>query len=719
MPNQVGTSQVIRFATFEVDLQEQELRKGGLRQKLTGQPLQVLAILLERPGTVVTREELQGRLWPDTFVDVDHNLNTAINKIREALGDSWENPRFVETIPRRGYRFIGEIRQEPVVVTPLSSEVSLAKWKKWAIGIVTLGFAGLVFLAVVEHLVRPALQRTPRVLGYSQLTNDALPKVVQNFPWSIQLVSNGPRIYFSQIASGSDSHAFAEIPSSSAADGSTNPIRTSFEWPIPTSVSPDGSQVLVTGGVYSWDRPMWVVSVPSGTSRRLGTLVGHDASWSPDGRSIVFAKNHELYQTDIEGTTCKKLASVQDGVATQIRWSPDGTRLRFTSTDNFTALGSSSIWQVSTSDGVNIQRLFPVQDDSRSQDCCGNWTADGKYFVFQSTRDGATGIWAMRENSHSSPTSISSPAQLTSGPIRFTSPLPSRDGKRIFAIGEQLRGELTKFDLESQKFVRYLSGISAEQLSFSRDGEWVTYVTYPEAVLWKSRINGSHRQQLTVRPLQASGPRWSPNGQRIVFSGNMPGEKPHLYVIPAEGGSPEAITASSAGQTGAGDPTWSPDGNSVIFFEVNDHGLDATSRVLLLDLQTRRVSPLPASEGLYSSRWSPDGRYVVAITWDSRKLRLFDFQGPRWSELANGSVGWPEWSLDGKSVFYIDGGPPLTYSRVDIKNHKVERVADFEHVRGENAGRVGAYYGVAPDGSPIFLRNTGIHEIYALDVDLP
>jgi DNA-binding winged helix-turn-helix (wHTH) protein len=106
---QVGASQVIRFATFEVDLQAQELRKGGLRLKLTGQPFQVLAILLEQPGSVVTREELQKRLWPDTFVDVDHNLNTAINKIREALGDSSENPRFVETLPRRGYRFIGPI----------------------------------------------------------------------------------------------------------------------------------------------------------------------------------------------------------------------------------------------------------------------------------------------------------------------------------------------------------------------------------------------------------------------------------------------------------------------------------------------------------------------------------------------------------------------------------------------------------------------------------
>ena len=88
MPDQVGTSQVIRFATFEVDLQAQELRKARLRLKLSGQPFQVLAILLEQPGVVVTREEPQKRLWPDTFVDADHNLNYAINKIREALGDS-------------------------------------------------------------------------------------------------------------------------------------------------------------------------------------------------------------------------------------------------------------------------------------------------------------------------------------------------------------------------------------------------------------------------------------------------------------------------------------------------------------------------------------------------------------------------------------------------------------------------------------------------------
>src|SRR5499433_2422097 len=100
----------MRFGTYEVDLRLGELRKSGIRVKLTGQPFQILVILLEHPGDLVTREQLQRRLWPsDTFVDFDRGLNAAINRVREALGDSAENPRFVETLPRRGYRFIAPI----------------------------------------------------------------------------------------------------------------------------------------------------------------------------------------------------------------------------------------------------------------------------------------------------------------------------------------------------------------------------------------------------------------------------------------------------------------------------------------------------------------------------------------------------------------------------------------------------------------------------------
>jgi DNA-binding winged helix-turn-helix (wHTH) protein len=174
MPDQVGTSRVIRFATFEVDLQAQELRKAGLRLKLTGQPFQVLAILLEQPGVGVTREELQKRLWPDTFVDVDHNLNTAINKIREALGDSSDNPRFVETLPRRGYRFIAPVNgtlttNASAVSSSNQSEIKPQEFLAHRIGdrpylflavLAALAVAVGSVLAYQHHKANPAQEQT-------------------------------------------------------------------------------------------------------------------------------------------------------------------------------------------------------------------------------------------------------------------------------------------------------------------------------------------------------------------------------------------------------------------------------------------------------------------------------------------------------------------------------------------------------------------------------
>jgi len=141
-------AQVVRFATFEVDLRAGELRKSGLRLKFSGQPLQVLVILLERPGEVVTREELQKRLWPDTFVDVDHNLNAAINKIRETLGDSAENPRFVETLARRGYRFIAPVEgEEPSRVVEAKATQGLRS------AILPVGFGLLAVIAMTAVLL--------------------------------------------------------------------------------------------------------------------------------------------------------------------------------------------------------------------------------------------------------------------------------------------------------------------------------------------------------------------------------------------------------------------------------------------------------------------------------------------------------------------------------------------------------------------------------------
>ena len=155
------TARLVRFGTFEVDLRARELRKSGTKLRLNGQPFEVLTILLKRPGEVVTREELQKHLWPDTFVDVEHNLNTAINKIREALGDSAESPRFVETLPRRGYRFIGSVEYTGDRDTPASEEQQAISFKPkvgirqryWAAGILLV--SAPILVAAFFRLMAP------------------------------------------------------------------------------------------------------------------------------------------------------------------------------------------------------------------------------------------------------------------------------------------------------------------------------------------------------------------------------------------------------------------------------------------------------------------------------------------------------------------------------------------------------------------------------------
>src|ERR1700750_1173409 len=137
----------IRFGPYEVDLQAGELRKDGVRLKLTGQPFQVLAILLERPGEVITREELQQRLWPDTFVDFDHNLKSAINRIREVLHDSAESPQFVETLPRRGYRFIAPVEATQNGQPPTESTSNPKQQGKKRSLLVPVALAACVLLA--------------------------------------------------------------------------------------------------------------------------------------------------------------------------------------------------------------------------------------------------------------------------------------------------------------------------------------------------------------------------------------------------------------------------------------------------------------------------------------------------------------------------------------------------------------------------------------------
>ncbi len=363
-----------------------------------------------------------------------------------------------------------------------------------------------------------------------------------------------------------------------------------------------------------------------------------------------------------------------------------------------------------SADGTHLRPLLPGWNNP-SAECCGSWTPDGRYFIFTARRNGRWDIWAIREKAGFLRKPDRAPIQLTAGPLNFSSPLPSADGKRLFVIGGQSRGEVMRYDAKSKQFVPFLPGTSAEALEFSRDGAWVAYVTLPGGILWRSKLDGSERRQLTFPPMQAHGPRWSPDRKRIAFFAQVPGKPWKLFLVSADGGVPQQLTSEDKIEY---DPYWSPDGNSLVFDN------RPKSSIRIIDLATQHLTELPGSNGLWIPYWSPDGRYIVATSSDAAKLLLFDFKASHWSELAKVNFNYGHWSRrDGQYVYFdtIFEQEPAFY-RVRVSDRKLERIVSLKGFR-RAWGAFASWSGLAPDDSPLVVRDVGTQEIYALDWEAP
>ena len=700
------------------------MRKNGIKLKFGGQPFQVLAILLEHPGDVVTREALQNRLWPDTFVDVDHNLNTAVNKIREVLGDSAENPRFVETLPRRGYRFIaplnGAFATYTVQPSNYGDDSAVAGTEGTSVrpvvypekpetrrsGLFYCVVAGavLVSIAILSYLWILHLQPLPRVTRYLQVTSDSLGKTasyVNETP--SPLVSDGSRLYFMEGPLGSK-----KLAQVSSGGGEATSFSTPFRIRRAVDLSPDRRDLLVLSSdePLEAESPLMIVPLPGGAPRRVGDLLAHDASWSPDGLRIAYASGHELYVAQADGSEARKVAAVS-GTAWWPRWSPDSSVLRFTVQEMG---GWRKLWEVAT-DGSHLHRLFPDYFHPVFQ-CCGSWTQDGRYFVFASSFYSDSQLWAIHERGGSL-NNARKVTQLTTGPVSMFAPLPDLSGRRLFAVAVQRRGQLVRYDSKSGQFVPFLQGISAQDVDFSKDGRWAAYVTSPGGVLWRSRADGSERLQLTLPPMQVTLPRWSPDGKRIAFLGQAaPGKPLKIYFISADGGNPlQAI----AGERNEGEPSWSPNGNSLAFGPLFWLEPDTKPTVRVLDLRTGQVTTVSGSEGLFSARCSPDGRHIAALTADpASTLVLLDLETHKRVELWH-RAAYPNWSRDGHYIYFDDpySDEPALY-RVRITDGKVEKITTLDPSVLSWA-IVGKWTGLAPDDSPLVLRDTSVEEIYAVD----
>jgi len=557
----------------------------------------------------------------------------------------------------------------------------------------------LAILAAVRFLQLPP--SPPRVVASVQVTNDGLPKR--------SLVSDGVRLYFSEYVGG---HSVLMQVSTSGGDTASLPN------PLPSAdiydILPGRSELLLRTGEVGVEpeSALWVLPVPGGSPRRVGDIVAHTATWTPDGRHIIYGNGSTLYVCNVDGTESRKLVTVA-GVPFGLRVSRDGSLLRFSVEDP--AQHTSSLWEVAV-DGHGLHSLLPEWNKPPGESA-PTWTPDAKYFFFQSARANGQEIWAIRERKSIMSRAASVPLQLTAGPLAFSNPVSGESG-RLFVIGRKRRFDLVRYAGKSQQFSTYLPGISAGEAEISRDGQWITYVAHPEHTLWRSKLDGSSRLQLTFVPLEAHLPRWSPDGTRIAFMGLRPGKPWKIFVVSAQGGTPQELTSEGRNE---GDPTWTPQGQSIIFGAMPwlEYGTSSGPNIRVADLQTASISDVPGSESLFSPRCSPDGRYIAALSADSTRLMLYDFKTQKWSQLTQGLFAFENWSLDGKYLYaesYLDKSDDFV--RVSIADRKVERLFSLKALpRGFDPWE--SWVGLGPDDTPLLMRDKSTQEIYRLDVDLP
>jgi Tol biopolymer transport system component/DNA-binding winged helix-turn-helix (wHTH) protein len=751
------------FQSFRLDTANHLLLHGDQRVSLTPKAFDVLRYLVERAGRLVTQEELLESLWPETYVNQEV-LRKYILEIRKALGDKPDNPVFIETITKRGYRFVALVSEDDPAAAPILPNSDFAKdvlpatassaqrlnpelpaeleriinkalekdrevrfqgatelhadlkglsrdapsgkvlaitgparkstWQ-WAGAIIVAIFAGAVAFAWLNTPPPP-----PRVTATTQLTRDGIPK--------IGVLTDGSRLYTTETGNAD------RIVQASTSGGETSPIPTPFANPIVNAISPDHSQLLVLDSVGSEaESKFWSVPLPSGAPRRLGNLAGHSGTWSPDGRHVVFCTGLDIYQANADGTDPQKLATVS-GEPNGLHFSPDGSRILFSIAKPES--DSSALWEI-RSDGSDLHPLFTGWH-SPPVECCGVWTPDGRYYLFASGFPGSD-IWALREPTGFFRRHSSVPFQLTTGPLSFTSLTPSTDGRKLFVHGSQGRGGLVRYDAKSHQFVPFLSGISAGELDFSRDGRWVTYVTYPDYALWRSRTDGSERLQLTYPPVSAGLPRWSPDGTQIAYVDTQLGRPWKAFLISAQGGSPKEVLPENHTQV---DPSWSADGKKLALGRTQETGQTEPLLIQIVNLATRQASTIPGSENLYSPRWSPDGQYLAALSQDSTKLLLFNFKTQKWSDWITepGAFGFPNWSQDGHYLYYdVAFSDHPTFQRIRLGQTRSELLADLKALTRFKSRAAGPWSNVAPDGSALFVRDLSTDEIYALDLELP
>jgi DNA-binding winged helix-turn-helix (wHTH) protein/Tol biopolymer transport system component len=721
-----------RFGLFEADLEKGTLSRQGTPVRLQEQPFRILALLLETPGEVLSRDELRKRIWPEgTFVEFDGSLNTALMKLRAALNDNAENPVFIETVPRRGYRFIAPVEIVAVGTSPLMTAIRieseddrealelplnengppgkrqfkedadkrLRRWPAWwkVVGMA----AGVVTLMAFIFWPRPE----PKVVGVNQLTH-----IGQVDPWG-KLVTDGSRIYFVvRDVTGWN------LMQTSVEGGNVQRTPTPFDNTRIFDLSPDHAQFLIGQFTHEGEEtPLWFWPVQGGAPRRVGDVMAKEAVWSPNGDMIAFVRGETILITDTQGSEAREVARFHLAPHSLL-WSPDGKRLRFTQSN--LAEGTDSMWEIGT-DGRSLRRVLPGEEGGPHEGS-GTWLAGGKYFAYSTGQDmranlavdTQANLWLMEEKQGWFGSRSGNPIQLTKGPIAFDHPTAS--GSRLFVIGSHSEYQLLRIDPKTLTKTAMLAESGATDMDFSLDGQWVVYAARENGTLWKSRIDGSNRMQLMAGATGAFAPHWSPDQKQILFTGFLLDKQPRLYVVSAQGGSPKTVLPlDNRWASVSGD--WRTDGRQIVL-DVQDTATGGESTIRILDLESGNLAAISGSEGLIEPRWSADGRYIAALNPKKKQILLYDCKLLKWTVLAEANFpSTLRWSPGGDALYFQDTDEvEESVFRVPMATREPERVTRFGDLLSSGAARC-IFTGLSPDGSVYVTVDHGDVDVYAID----
>jgi Tol biopolymer transport system component/DNA-binding winged helix-turn-helix (wHTH) protein len=638
----VDSRRFVRFGSYEVDLPAGELKKCGVKLKLSGQPFQALAILLERPGTIVTREEMQKRLWPDTFVDVDHNLNTAINKIREALGDSSDNPRFVETLPRRGYRFIGPVdmpSSQAVSPTPAKGRFE-GLTKKW-----TLIGVGAALLVLLSGIGIRRFSRKAAELPLPQV--EVVPLVVLPGRQSNPVFSpDGNQVAF-------DEHDEKQADIYTTLIDGAKPLRLA-KGAVP-SWSPDGRQVAflrvdnkspVHGSAPNFS--IYVVSALGGDEHRLYTWTGYCCgrlSWSPDGKTLAFSEGREasnwITLLSLADSSTRRLTSPsRQEFDHGAIFSPDGSTVAFVRA-RFTSV-VADLFLVPATGGEPTRLTF----DNRF--ILGiTWTPDGREIVFSSLIGGFFSLWRISASG-------GTPRPVAGVGIHASNPSISPKGSQLAYEQDLYEESIWGVDLRDDKsrrgpprLVISAKGHTARP-QFSPDGKRVAFDSDRSGYweIWACDGDGSNCAQVTSSHSWIANARWSPDGRYIAFE-FRPREYSAIGVVEVAGGLPRLIPTFPGSDNGA--PNWSRDGQSIYFYSNRGGG---TYQLWKVPVSGGSPVQVTKNGGVFGVE-SADGQSLYYSKHGAPGLWKMPLSGGQETRVLDEPDFWWDWGLVRNGIYFI------------------------------------------------------------------